>query len=94
MAENVASNFEASALREENQANASPELDIPTIPTGFTTLHSPQGKDYLIPTFLADATCYAYHRENELSKILPDTAAGGVGDAFFAAWRSNNRLLF
>jgi hypothetical protein len=72
---------ETSASNNETEAGK-----FPPIPTGFTSLGAPDGQKYLIPTFLTDATCYAYHRENELIGTLPDDAAGGVSLKFLAAW--------
>jgi len=80
--------------REVIQAkDSSLEFNIPPIPAGFTSLRAPDGQIYLVPTFWVDATCYAYHRENEITGTLPDTAAGGVSEADFAAWVSNHRHL-
>ena len=59
------------------------DSDSPAIPEGFSALAAPGGQHYLIPSLLADATSFAYYRENERKEVLPDTAAGGVSFSFF-----------
>jgi hypothetical protein len=81
MAENDATKS-ASMVSEDSREQS----DIPVIPEGFTALRAPSGQTFLIPTFLAGATCFAYHRENERNEISPDTAAGGVSLSFLAAY--------
>ena len=62
------------------------DSDFPTIPEGFSALAAPGGQHYLIPSFLVDATSFAYHWENERKELLPDTAAGGVSFSFFGGF--------
>ena len=64
---------------EQSSQSGSEECSGP--PDGFRVLIAPDGQKYLVPNFLSDATCYAFYREDARSEILPDSAAGGVGQA-------------
>jgi hypothetical protein len=84
---------EASASQKSQSDHGSSEKSekgefwpIPEVPDGFTALTAPGGKTYLIPSFLTDATSFAYHRANERNGITLDTAAGGVSPEMLAAF--------
>jgi hypothetical protein len=65
---------------EENNDNGPPD--------GFTLFVAPDDEQYLIPSFLIEATKFAFHHKDTTEELRPDTAAGGV-----SAWRSNPALL-
>ena len=67
------------------------DSDFPVIPEGFSALAAPGGQVYLIPSFLVDATSFAYHQENERKKVLPDTAASG--DTVYACIGTDLRVF-
>jgi hypothetical protein len=97
MADYSGSGSEGTASEKSQSDHGSSEksenADFGTVPDGFTALTAPDGKEYLMPSFLNDATCFAYHRVNERNGIMPDTAAGGVSQDMLAAFVSNHRHL-
>ena len=84
MAENMGSKFATTALQSNNAPEdaSSDYSDFPVIHEGFMTLKALNGQTYLIPSFLADATCFAYHRESNRIEIEPYNVAGGVSHSF------------